>query len=469
MKMKRIAIILIVFFACTGWLVASGKGGHHIRIKIKGLRDTICYLGCYYGDKQYLRDSARVDSKGSFDFKGDEPLPGGIYLVVLPGRKYFEILIDNEQHFSIETDTSEYFGHMKVRNSDDIKLFASYQFFVSEKSREADILHKSLKEAKTKADSDLVRVKMSETDKEVNAYRNKFAGEYPGSFLTKIFRAMPDPEIPAPPLLPDGNPDSSFRFHYFKTHYFDNIDFSDDRLLRTPILHKKLKNYFTNLIVPVPDSVCMEADSLVARARANREVFKFVVWYITNTYEHSNVMGMDAVFVHMAKKYYMAEGEILADSVALYKISHRAKVLEPLLIGKIAPDLTMTDSSGIKHSLLAAKAKYTILCFWDPDCGHCQKIIPKLDSLYREIKANGVEVFAVCTEAETEKWKKYIREHNLGWINVSDPSFSTNFRGVYDISSTPVFYLLDEKKEIIAKKISVEQIGEMLGKTFKRK
>src|SRR5476651_289973 len=71
----------------------SKKTTYNLKFKVNGLKDSACYLANYYGDKQYIQDTARMDSKGNFTFEGTKELSGGIYLVVLPGKKYFEIIL----------------------------------------------------------------------------------------------------------------------------------------------------------------------------------------------------------------------------------------------------------------------------------------------------------------------------------------------------------------------------------------
>ena len=61
-----------------------------------------------------------------------------------------------------------------------------------------------------------------------------------------------------------------------------------------------------------------------------------------------------------------------------------------------------------------------------------------------------------------EKWKKFIREYKLEWINVADPQLHNNFRHEFDITTTPQIYLLDKDKKIKAKKIDVETLEKIL-------
>ena len=96
--------------------------------------------------------------------------------------------------------------------------------------------------------------------------------------------------------------------------------------------------------------------------------------------------------------------------------------------------------------------------------------MPVLDSLYKAyLKPQGIEVYAVCAEYELDKWRKYVKEHEFQWINVADSTYTIPFKKLFDITSTPVIYILDENKNIIAKKISVQQIGEIIENRNKAK
>ena len=120
----------------------------------------------------------------------------------------------------------------------------------------------------------------------------------------------------------------------------------------------------------------------------------------------------------------------------------------------------MQDTSDKNVSLYDVKSKYTVLIFWDPDCSHCQKALPKLKENYdKTLRQKGVEVFSVDIEDDTERWKKFIIENKLKWINTHDKYKQSHLRDIYNISNTPIIYLLDENKTIKAKKIDVNQLN----------
>ena len=101
--------------------------------------------------------------------------------------------------------------------------------------------------------------------------------------------------------------------------------------------------YIKKLTPQIPDSINAAADRFIGKAKANDELFKYAVHYITNKYEKSKIMGMDAVFVHMAEEYYMKGEAFWVDSTNLAKITERAKTLSPLLLGKVAPNIILPE------------------------------------------------------------------------------------------------------------------------------
>jgi peroxiredoxin len=458
--------LALIFFSTA---FAGNSEGYNIKITAKGLKpESMCQLARYYGDKQYIIDSGKVNEKGEVTFKGTEKWPQGIYLFVPPGKnKYFDFVMDEGQNFSIETDTADFIRSMKVKGSEENKFFYDYQNFMSGKQKQIEPLQALYKKVKdrNKDSAKIVQDKMSVIDTEVKAYKNNFIKNNPNTFVAKLFKAMEEPEIPEAPILANGRKDSTFAYRYYKSHYFDNFDLTDDRLLRSPIFHNKIKQYMEKLTPQMPDSINVSADYLVERARPNQEVFKYLVYWLTYTYESSKIMGMDAVFVHMVDKYYVTKQAFWVDSTQQYKITKRGSELKPLLIGKKAPMINMPDSTGKYISLYDVKSKYTVVVFWDHDCGHCKKEMPKLYEAYNKtLKAKGVQVYAIETEDQPEEWKKFIRNNNFHWINVmeKDDYKRAVTKKIYDIYSTPVIYLLDENKIIKAKRIESEQLDGLI-------
>jgi peroxiredoxin len=235
-------------------------------------------------------------------------------------------------------------------------------------------------------------------------------------------------------------------------------------MLYTPVFHSKIKQYLEKLTiqsVEPPDSLIASVHLIANKARANPEIFKYLINWMTYTYETSKVMGMEAVFVNIVETYHKKEQTPWIDSTRLHKITDKASNLKFSLLGAPAYPFVMKDTSGRSVALYDVKAKYTVLVIWDYDCGHCKKEIPQLAKLWQDsLKAKGVAVVAVEAEKPAKGWNKFIRENNLNWINVGDDDDYQRavVKKAYDVYSTPTMYVLDDKKRIRAKRLGVDQL-----------
>ena len=455
--MRKLLFILAVLLYSHLQLQAQG---YELTIRLKNYTSGKMFLAHYMGKGTYLADSAMIGADGTAVLKGKEALPGGIYLVVFPGKsRYFEMLLDQKQHYSLEADTSDLVGKTVYRNSPENDVFLGYNRFLASLAPQSSEMQQLLA-ARTAADSAKAKPLQVALNKRIQDYRYDFIAKHPESLLTSIFKAMKEPEIPAKPA----DADSTFAYRYFKAHYWDDVNLNDGRLVRTPILEGKLQKYFTQLVALDPDSAKIECDQLLTKTRKDKEMFKYTLWWLTYHYETSQYMGMDAVFVHLVEKYYVPGEAYWLSTEQQNKIISRAYAIAPNLIGQQAPPLEMQDSSAKPLSLYSTKAKYTVLVFWDPTCGHCKTEIPRLDSAFKASwQRKGVVMLGVRTDGTREEWLQFIKQHQLsGWIHAWDPQSQSNYRRLYDVYSTPVVYLLDEKKKIVAKRLGVEQLNGFL-------
>jgi thiol-disulfide isomerase/thioredoxin len=129
----------------------------------------------------------------------------------------------------------------------------------------------------------------------------------------------------------------------------------------------------------------------------------------------------------------------------------------------------MLDTNNKAVSMHAIQSKFLILLFWDPDCGHCEKEIPKMKEFYDQNKEKyGLEIFTVCSDTSLVKWKKALIKRQMNWINVNGPrTYTGNYHDQYDITTSPVIFILNEKKEIIAKRVGVDQFSQFFSNYVK--
>lgn len=465
---KRLSVLALLS------ILVNQISAYNITIKIKDAPNTKFFLGYYYGDKQYIKDSVTTDATGKMVFKGKDKLQGGIYLIASADKALLFDFVVTEQEFQLETDTTDYNGNMKVKGSPENTAFFDYTNFTSKIAKEINPYEKAFKKAKEDKDTAALseaRNKVLEIEKRLSDYRENVAKTNPGFLISKVFRMMKDIPEPEVPTLPNGRKDSLFSYNYYRYHYFDYFDFSDDRISYTPVFHSKIEYFITKVTPQVPDSINRAIDFLVKQTLKSKETSKWCIYWITDHYEKSQYMGMDAVFVHMVDNYYKDTTRTFwIDETLRFKITDRADNLRNNLLGKVAPNLNMPDTGFTMRAIHDIKAKYTMLLFWDATCGRCKEEIPRLKVLYDKLnkeqylKGLYFQVYAISMTTDGEEWKKYVRDNKLKWLNVSDLYNNTKYRKLYDIYSTPVIYLLNEKKEIIAKRLSVEQVEDFIEK-----
>jgi len=453
--------IFLLFFTIPG----LGQKEYQVKFRINGLKDTACIIANYYGSNTYIKDTVKVDGMGRCIFKGSDKLPKGMYLFVISDKLYFDFIINNDHKFSMETDLSAITDHVVIKNSPENVLFYQYIRYSREQYEQIRQYEDLVKKYGSQSDSSkILKSKIDRVNKDVAAYKLDVIKNNPDSFLTLLFQIMREPEIPQSEMGKNKREDSSFTYYYYKSHFWDNLDLKDDRILRTPIFHKKLTQYFDKVLFPHPDSIIMVVDTLIEKVRSNPEMFKYFIWFSTYHYENSEIMGFDKIFVHLVDKYY-ATGEVTwLNKTVLENMIKKSNKIKPVLIGKTAPNIIMQDTSLNLVSMQNIKSRYLLLLFWDPECQHCKQEIPKIKEIYQNDKEKyGLEIMAICSDSSLVKMKKTIRDKQMNWINVNGPRTLTgDFHEQYDVIQTPVLYLLNEKKEIIAKKFAVDQLERIL-------
>lgn len=452
------------------------KDGYKIKVKFTDVTDSTLYMVHYYGKPLptiYRSDSATLDKNGVAVFESDSFTLGGIYMILMSDKStYFEFLLNNGDEFSATATKSKLPTGVTFKNSPENTRFIKYVKFLEDYGKKSAALQDKLADAATAEDTAKVSEDYKVLSAELKDYRKSYIKEYPNTLLSNIFRGLLVPEVPeGTHYNEDGSVDSNFSFNYYKDHYWDDWDFQDDRLIHTPIYDGRLEDYFNRIVLPIADTVQAEADILLEKAKGSKDMFKYTLWWLTRFTESSKVMGMDAAFVYLVENYYMRGDAYWLSTEDLGKYIERAQKIAPNVLGKIAPELKMPDIDGEMRSLHGVDANYTLLIFWSPECGHCLKEMPKVDSVYEAVlKDKGVKIYGVKTEGTIEKWKEVIEEKGLeDWIHVHDPDRKTRFRSDYDIYSTPVLYLLDERKIIRGKRIDHSNILDVIEMVERKK
>lgn len=456
MQFKSILFLLPFWFIST----VHAQDTYEIKLKIDGIEDSVAYLGYHYGDKKYVQDTAEVDASGQILFKGDKRLKKGVYFLYSP--KFYMEFVVVEQQFAIETTKDDIYGNMVVEGSEENSLFREFQLLMKSYQVEVNKLSGQLADAKSKEDSSSIYSQIGDYRTKNVAFRDSLEQANSDKYTGALLRLMRSPkELKV-------NPDSisadtrKKQYAYYKTHFFDGIDFEDEGTMRAPVFHNKVIEYLEKVTIQNPDSVIASMDYILEKCKNNEEMFRY--WLVSSfqKYQNAKIMGMDKVFFHLGENYYLKGKATWADDEMIKKLSEELVFHRENQIGMKAPQIHLIDTLEKPLDLYSLDAKYTILYFYSPTCGHCKKKTPDMLNLYHELKDDGLKIVGVCTDTEMDKWKGFIKDFELDWINAADLYYKSNFRVQYNVRSTPTIFLLDKDKKILAKKLDVDQLSDFL-------
>ena len=464
--MKYLASVL---FLLSGY---AGFAQYEIKVTLKPFKNQYIYLGHYYGKQLPIVDSALLNDRSEAVFKGNKNLGSGIYLIGYPDRaRNFEILIDKNQKFSIIADTTN-IQATRFQTSLENVDFKAYQQFMQENGLALDSLF-TLRKTAGLHDSITINGQIEALNDKIKKYRNNIIAKDASSLMAVLMKAMREPEVPQDD--PAAKTDSMFAYKYYKKHYWDGVNFYDDRLIRTPFFENRIDRYMEQLVFPAADSVIKELDYMLSFASINEEMQKFLLIKFVNRYLNQKFMWEDKVFVHLFENYFSQKKYPWLTEAGTKTITNRAYSLMANIMGSEAADIELPDTAGKTAKLYSVQAPYTVVVIWDPTCSHCKEVLPKLDSSYmKKWKNMGLKFFAMARETDGKKtdWTNFIRNYRLNeWTHVyyskeADQTRTSagipGYSQLYDVQTFPTLYLLDKDKRIIAKKVTLEQIDEIL-------
>ena len=118
--MRYGSFLLLTAITCSTTLLhAQDEPKRNIEVAIEGAAKDTIYLANYYGNKLYYADTAIADGKGKVVFKSPKGYKTGMYAVVAPGPKYFELVV-NEPTIKVTTkkeDLLKYWSWTRARRT----------------------------------------------------------------------------------------------------------------------------------------------------------------------------------------------------------------------------------------------------------------------------------------------------------------------------------------------------------------
>lgn len=119
---------------------------------------------------------------------------------------------------------------------------------------------------------------------------------------------------------------------------------------------------------------------------------------------------------------------------------------EVLKIGDEAPNFTLVDMQGDKHSLEEYKGQGVFLNFWGTWCKPCEREFPIIDRYYNEYKEKDIQVLAINIAESDFVVQNYIDRKGLTFPIFFDKNKSV--MEAYNINPLPTTILINSEGKI---------------------
>jgi peroxiredoxin len=143
--------------------------------------------------------------------------------------------------------------------------------------------------------------------------------------------------------------------------------------------------------------------------------------------------------------------------------------LSTTAIGKIAPDFSQADTSGMPVKLSDFRGKYVLIDFWASWCHPCRMANPALVKTYAKYNNQNFMIIGVSLDVPGAKsaWLKAIHHDGISWLQLSDlQGWKNEIAQLYSVHAIPQNFLIDPTGKIIDKDLFNDELDKRLDGIF---
>ena len=250
------------------------------------------------------------------------------------------------------------------------------------------------------------------------------------------------------------------RASYLCEHYWEKADFNT---LTDAQLEDGLTNMISLFSLLTVEHVEKSWEVAVKRAESSKTgVARLLAVADKHLYSVSSPLYNELAYSTLLRKALVSK-KIKKDAKAPYQA--QLVMLEMNKPGTPAVDLDLTLIDGTKAKLSDINSAATILYFYTPGDMNCRMERFRLSQArlisYLE-KAGGLKIVAISPSADKELWDKYKNEISTSWVNAYDATGAIMKDNLYDLRILPRIYLLDDKKNVLLKNATADQVEQYL-------
>lgn len=434
-----------------------------IQVEVSGMADGPVLLVGYFETEQFRADSAYL-KKGKVRFKKIPGYDQGFYFLYFANRATLQLLLGQDQEFSVKTSADDLLFSTEVEGSVDNELLYENLRFQTDLAPRFQEVSQQLQGQTPGTDAyNMVKGKQDQLAQERNSHLEALYAKAPNSLFTSFKRAGQNPDL-RDIKNAAGAVDEQAQLVAYRYDFWENVDLADKRLARTPVIINKLKRYITELTPQNADSINAATNFLVSKVDGKYPYyFKLFTNWIALNYQptKTTLMDAEAVTVNIVKNYFTNEKAFWADAATVQGLQQRAMEMGNSLVHQKGPDVISTDPQGKTRSIYKMKEPYIVVYMYNPECEHCQEETPVLKT-YADQNKGKVGVFAIAIDTDDTKWRNYIAKVGMqDFTNVFDPT-NRSIYAKYYVDKTPEMYVLNRDRIIIGKNLKTDQVAELI-------
>ena len=454
--MKRSFAFVVLCVLCLGCFSQS----YSVLFKVLGFSEQEIILTKADGDVLLIVDTLTSDSEGLFkqDFSlGDEM---GLYKFIFPQLGDAEVpFIFNYEDISLTANVQDISGTIEVLHSQENKVYYDSKEEIAQYKKDMQTLEYVYSEYSGENYRALSATESINRMKTHTGYIEHLKKDFAELFATKI--ASSSTPVFAPLHL-----SSKEKFDYLRSHFFDNIDFSDSLLLKTPIISNACIEYlglYSHSINAKNKSevLKMAVDSILLKASEYEHSYDFVVNYLLDGF---GSMGDNYLVEYISEKFIEEKSCENSDENSTTERKVLSNTL--LAVGKDSPHFKGTTLGGEKVDLQKSSNKPIVIVFWASWCSHCVAEIPSIIEHYNLYKEK-YDLYTVSLDENLNDLTTFVGYFpNLQSITICDQkSWDGEIAEAFKIYATPSFFVIKDNKifskpiDYIELQTSLKQLG----------
>jgi len=114
----------------------------------------------------------------------------------------------------------------------------------------------------------------------------------------------------------------------------------------------------------------------------------------------------------------------------------------PVQVNFAAPEVTLTDTANISHSLNDYRGQVVLVNLWATWCPPCKEEMPALQAFYNKHKDNGFVIIAINDGDPTSDVLQFVKDYRLTFPVWLDPTYFSTEQA-FKTLNLPSSYVID--------------------------